>query len=46
MGSIWKKIGQVVEVKMPWFSGTHTKRLTDGRVIRVSEVRSDKVSCV
>lgn len=39
MGSFWKRIGQITEDKMLWFSSTHTKCLKDGGVISFSEVR-------
>ncbi|XP_023265642.1 tuftelin-like isoform X1 [Seriola lalandi dorsalis] len=38
MGSIWKKIRQVTEGKMLWFSSNHTKCLPDGGVISFSEM--------
>lgn len=38
MGTIWKKIRQVTEDKMLWFSRTRTKCLTGGGVINFSEV--------
>lgn len=38
MGSIWKKLRQVTEDKMLWFSSTQTKCLSDGGVINFTEV--------
>ena len=39
MGSMWKKIRQVTEDKMLFFSNTQTKCLPDGDVVNFSEVR-------
>ncbi|XP_032391412.1 tuftelin 1b isoform X2 [Etheostoma spectabile] len=39
MGSIWKKIRQVTEDRMLFFSSAHTKCLLDGGGINFSEVR-------
>ncbi|XP_051245466.1 tuftelin 1b isoform X1 [Dicentrarchus labrax] len=38
MGSFWKKLRQVTEDKMLWFSCTHTKCLPDEGVINFSEM--------
>ncbi|KAM8767135.1 tuftelin 1b isoform 2-T2 [Acanthopagrus schlegelii] len=39
MGSIWKKLRQVTEDKMLWFSSAQTKCLPDGSVINFTEDR-------
>ncbi|XP_051811718.1 tuftelin 1b isoform X1 [Acanthochromis polyacanthus] len=38
MGSVWKKIRQVTESRMPWFSSSHIKCLPDSGVISFSEM--------
>ncbi|KAM8767134.1 tuftelin 1b isoform 1-T1 [Acanthopagrus schlegelii] len=38
MGSIWKKLRQVTEDKMLWFSSAQTKCLPDGSVINFTEM--------
>ncbi|XP_034747044.1 tuftelin 1b isoform X1 [Etheostoma cragini] len=44
MGSIWKKIRQVTEDRMLFFSSAHTKRLLDGGGINFSEKMSSGVT--
>ncbi|XP_035799797.1 tuftelin 1b isoform X2 [Amphiprion ocellaris] len=38
MGSLWKKIRQVTESRMPWFSSSHIRCLPDSGVINFSEM--------
>lgn len=46
MESVWKKIRQVTESKMLWFSRTHTKCLPHGGPASFSEVRQSFTSTI